>query len=127
MNAVPRIVLLAAAATLIAGCGNNATQQSSPNPSSGANGSSYYQEGYSSGTSGLARNDYGVDHANTGATVAEMEHDACSRALHNEHNYGLALLPNPSAQDDYMTGCLKAFADHPPSGKAKPGPLNPYR
>jgi Protein of unknown function (DUF2510) len=91
-------------------------------------GSSYYQEGYNSGTSGLARKGYGDDEYNTGATVAEMEHNACSRAINNEPNLvSIEDSDHPANQDDYMNGCLKAFGDHPPTGKPKPGPLNPYR
>ena len=90
--------------------------------------SPYYQEGYNSGTSGLARNGYGDDMYNTGATVAEMEHNACSAAINNEPNYAsIQDADQPGNQDDYMNGCLNAFRDHPPAAKPKPGPLNPYR
>lgn len=90
--------------------------------------SPYYQEGYDSGTSGLARKGYGDNMYNTGATVAEMEQQACASAINNESNLAsIQDSDHPSNQDDYMRGCLDAFHDHPPTGKAKPGPLNPYR
>ncbi len=107
---------------------------SSPSsPSSGSPGSQqsqspFYQEGYDSGTSGLARKDYGFNMSNTGATVAEMEHQTCSDAIKNESNEAsIDDADHPANQDDYMRGCLDAFRDHPPTGKPKPGPLNPYR
>lgn len=97
-------------------------------PGSQQSQSPYYQEGYNSGTSGLARKGYGDDMYNTGATVAEMEHNACSRAINNESNLAsIQDADHPANQDDYMRGCLDAFRDHPPTGKPKPGPLNPYR
>ena len=109
-------------------------QSHSPSsPSSGSPGSQqsqspYYQEGYNSGTSGLARKGYGDNMYNTGATVAEMEHQACADAIDNESNLASINDPDhPANQDDYMKGCLDAFRDHPPTGKPKPGPLNPYR
>jgi hypothetical protein len=65
---------------------------------------------------------------NTGATVAEMEHNACSAAINNEpNNASIQDADHPGNQDDYMNGCLNAFRDHPPAAKPKPGPLNPYR
>lgn len=107
---------------------------SSPSsPSSGSPGSQqsqspYYQEGYNSGTSGLARKGYGFNMSNTGATVAEMEHQACADAINNESNMAsIQDSDHPANQDDYMNGCLKAFGDHPPTAKPQPGPLNPYR
>ncbi len=97
-------------------------------PDSPQSGSPYYQEGYNSGTSGLARKGYGDNMYNTGATVAEMEHQACANAINNESNLAsIEDSDHPANQDDYMKGCLKAFSDHPPAGKPKPGPLNPYR
>ena len=109
-------------------------QSHSPSsPSSGSPGSQqsqspYYQEGYNSGTSGLARKGYGFNMSNSGATVAEMEHQACADAINNESNLASINDPDhPANQDDYMKGCLDAFRDHPPTGKPKPGPLNPYR
>ncbi|OBG35798.1 hypothetical protein [Mycobacterium sp. E3198] len=108
-------------------------EKGSSAPASGSPGSQqsqspYYQEGYDSGTSGLARKGYGDDMYNTGATVAEMEHNACSRAINNESNLAsIQDADHPANQDDYMRGCLDAFRDHPPTGKPKPGPLNPYR
>lgn len=101
------------------------SSSSSPSSQSPSSQSPSYQEGYNSGTFGLARKGYGDDMYNTGATIAEMEHNACSRAINNEPNYSSLL--EPAAQDDYMNGCLKAFGDHPPTAKPKPGPLNPYR
>ena len=66
--------------------------------------------------------------SNTGATVAEMEHQTCADAINNESNYASIDDPDhPGNQDDYMRGCLDAFRDHPPTAKPKPGPLNPYR
>jgi hypothetical protein len=104
---------------------------SSPSPGSPGSQQSqspFYQEGYNSGTSGLARKGYGFNMYNTGATVAEMEHQACSDAINNESNLSsIQDADHPANQDDYMNGCLKAFSDHPPTGKPKPGPLNPYR
>jgi hypothetical protein len=127
MNTITRIVVLAAAAAAIAGCGSHAAQQppAPSQPAGDSGGSQYYQQGYSSGSSGIARKGYGDNEYNTGATVAEMEHDACSSAINNESNYSSLL--EPAAQDDYMRGCLNAFRDHPAVGGAKPGPLNPYR
>lgn len=101
---------------------------SAPSTSPSQSQSPYYQEGYNSGTSGLARNGYGDDMYNTGATVAEMEHNACSAAINNEsNNASINDADQPGNQDDYMNGCLNAFRDHPPAAKPKPGPLNPYR
>ena len=105
--------------------------QKGPSPSSPSSPSAqspYYQEGYNSGTSGLARKGYGDNMYNTGATVAEMEHQACADAINNESNLAsIEDSDHPANQDDYMKGCLDAFHDHPPSAKPKPGPLNPYR
>ena len=104
------------------------SSRSPSSPDSQQSRSPYYQEGYNSGTSGLARNGYGDDMYNTGATVAEMEHNACSAAINNEPNYAsIQDADQPGNQDDYMNGCLNAFRDHPPAAKPKPGPLNPYR
>jgi Protein of unknown function (DUF2510) len=101
---------------------------SSSSPGSQQSQSPYYQEGYNSGTSGLARNGYGDDMYNTGATVAEMEHNACSAAINNEsNNASIQDADQPGNQDDYLNGCLHAFRDHPPAAKPKPGPLDPYR
>lgn len=118
MHAVPRVAVVAAAAAVIAGCGHGPPQSPSPSPSHHAGpavSSPYYQQGYHSGTSGFARNDYGDGEHNTGADVAEMEHDACAGAIDNENNYETLL--QPAAQDAYMTGCLNAFGDHPPAAK----------
>ncbi len=114
---------------IVATC-RNYPPSSPSSPSSGSPGSPqsqspFYQEGYSSGTSGLARKGYGDNMSNTGATVAEMEHQACANAINSESNYSSLL--EPTAQDSYMDGCLTAFRDHPPTGTPKPGPLNPYR
>ncbi|MGB7167294.1 MAG: DUF2510 domain-containing protein [Mycobacterium sp.] len=107
---------------------SSSSSPSSGSPDSQQSQSPYYQEGYNSGTSGLARNGYGDDMYNTGATVAEMEHNACSAAINNESNYAsIQDADHPANQDDYMNGCLNAFRDHPPAAKPKPGPLNPYR
>ena len=101
---------------------------SSSSPDSQQSQSPYYQEGYNSGTSGLARKGYGFNMYNTGATVAEMEHQACADAINNESNLAsIQDSDHPANQDDYMRGCLDAFHDHPPTGQPKPGPLNPYR
>jgi hypothetical protein len=101
---------------------------SSGSPDSQQSQSQYYQEGYNSGTSGLARKGYGDNMYNTGATVAEMEHQACADAINNESNLAsIQDSDHPANQDDYMDGCLNAFRDHPPAAKPKPGPLNPYR
>jgi Protein of unknown function (DUF2510) len=100
----------------------------SPSPGSQQSQSPYYQEGYNSGTSGLARKGYGDNMYNTGATVAEMEHQACANAINNESNLAsIQDSDHPANQDNYMDGCLNAFRDHPPTAKPKPGPLNPYR
>jgi hypothetical protein len=101
---------------------------SSGSPDSQQSQSPYYQEGYNSGTSGLARKGYGDNMYNTGATVAEMQHQACADAINNESNMAsIQDSDHPANQDDYMRGCLDAFHDHPPTEKPKPGPLNPYR
>jgi hypothetical protein len=103
------------------GCGSHSPPSPSPGSqqsgsSSGRPGSSgtssYYQQGYNSGTSGLARNGYGFNQQFTGATVTEKVHAACADAINNEPNS--SSLMDPAAQDAYMDGCRKAFADHPP-------------
>jgi hypothetical protein len=121
MNAVPRVVLLAAAAIVIAGCGSQEaqpSQSSSGQPGDSSNGagqSQYYQQGYASGTSGLARTGYADQLARPGATVPEMEHNACSAAINNESdNASINDADHPGNQDDYMNGCVQAFKDHPP-------------
>jgi hypothetical protein len=123
MNAVPRVVLLAAAAIVIAGCGSHGakpSQSSSGQPGDNRNGagqsqSQYYQQGYTSGTSDLARTGYADQLARPGATVPEMEHNACSAAINNEpNNASINDADHPGNQDDYMNGCLQAFKDHPP-------------
>jgi hypothetical protein len=123
MNVISRVFFLAAAATVIAGCGSHGAQPSQVPPGqpgdnsngAGQSQSQYYQQGYTSGTSGLARKGYADQLAIPGGTVAEMEHNACSAAINNEPN--LASIDDadqPGNQDDYMNGCLKAFHDQPP-------------
>jgi hypothetical protein len=87
--------------------------------------SAYYQKGYESGKSGFARSNYGVDKANLGDHPDELEHDTCSEAANAEVT-GVDFL-EPKNQDDFMSGCLQAFRDVPPTGGPKPGPFNPYR
>lgn len=130
-NVLAGLGLLVAIAVLVMhNHGSSPSSLSSPSQSQSPaqSQSPYYQEGYTSGTSGLARNGYGDDMYNTGATVAEMEHNACSGAINNEpNNASINDADHPGNQDDYMNGCLQAFTDHPPAAKPKPGPLNPYR
>lgn len=87
--------------------------------------SAYYQKGYESGKSGLARRNYGVDKGNMANHPEDLEHDTCSEAVDSEVT-GVDFL-EPKNQDDFMSGCLQAFKDSPPTGGPKPGPLNPYR
>jgi hypothetical protein len=92
---------------------SSSSQSQSPSQSQ----SQYYQEGYNSGTSGVARNGYADQLARPGSTVAEMEHNACSAAINNEpNNASINDADQPGNQDDYMNGCLQAFTDHPPTG-----------
>ena len=83
-----------------------------------------YQEGYNSGTFGLARKGYGDDMYNTGATIAEMSN---TMPVAGQSTTSPTRHPcwSRAAKDDYMNGCLKAFGDHPPTAKPKPGPQIP--
>jgi hypothetical protein len=101
-------------------------QPGSPShPDGSTGGSAYYQKGYQSAKSGLARQNYGVDEGNTAGHPADMEQDTCSESVTVEVT-GADFL-QAANQDDYMKGCLQAFQDFPPTGGAKPGPPNPYR
>jgi hypothetical protein len=121
------LIVAAAIATSVASCSNTSGSQE-PGPAqhdSSGGGSGYYQKGYQSGKSGLARSNYGVDKANLGDHPDELEHDTCSEAVNAEVT-GADYL-EPKNQDDFMRGCLQAFQETPPTGGPKPGPLNPYR
>lgn len=107
----------------------------SPSPSGQAgshSGSPFYQLGYQSGTSGWARSNYAPNYySNTGATVAEMERDACSESWEHDPNLPAEAKLDPSIggsfspenQDGYLKGCQDAFRDHPP----QPPSWDPHR
>jgi Protein of unknown function (DUF2510) len=115
--AVPNVIHLA---------GRTSPSPSSPDSQPPQSASSaYYKKGYQSGKSGLARRNYGVDKGNMADHPDELEHDTCSEAADSEVT-GVDFL-EPKNQDDFMSGCLQAFNDSPPTGGPKPGPFNPYR
>jgi uncharacterized protein DUF2510 len=115
--AVPNVIHLA---------GRTSPSPSSPDSQPPQSASSaYYKKGYESGKSGLARRNYGVDKGNMADHPDELEHDTCSEAADSEVT-GVDFL-EPKNQDDFMSGCLQAFNDSPPTGGPKPGPFNPYR
>jgi hypothetical protein len=101
MNSVPKIVVLAAAATVIAGCGSQGTQQSQ-SPS--------YQAGYTSGESGTAHN-FLVETGN-GTNGPDVAADsACSVSFTPAQ-----MLNSSLVESDYEAGCHAALKDHPVNG-----------
>lgn len=120
-KALVSTVAAAVALFVPVGCGSHSPSPSSPgSQQSGSSSdqpgsagtSTFYQQGYGSGMFGLARRGYGFNEQYTGATASEKVHDACSAAINNESNS--SSLMDPAAQDAYMDGCRKAFADQPP-------------